>query len=65
MHVRFYPLRDGIYDEGLDLGAIQTGGSHDLRAQDRGHQLHKTARQSMTWGRLPTPVRRAQEIQRR
>ena len=28
-YVRSYPLRDGIHDEGLDLEANQTGGSHD------------------------------------
>jgi len=26
-HVRFYPLWDGIHDEGLDLEAIYTGGA--------------------------------------
>jgi hypothetical protein len=55
-HVRFYPLRDGIHDEGLDLEAIQTGESHNLDARDRGHKLHKPTRRSTTRGRLSTPV---------
>jgi hypothetical protein len=29
MKVRSHPLQDGIHDEGLNLEAIQTDGSHD------------------------------------
>ena len=38
-HVRFYPLWDGIHDEGLHLEAIQTDESHDTNDRGRGPQL--------------------------
>jgi hypothetical protein len=53
-YVLFYPLRDGIHDGGLDLEAIQASRSHDPRARDHGHQLHKLTRRSTTSGLLPT-----------
>jgi hypothetical protein len=48
MHVRFNPLQDGIHDKGLDLEAIQPGGSHDPNDRDRGPQLLKLTRRPMT-----------------
>ena len=36
MHVRFYPLRDGIHDEGFELEATLTDRSHDPNDQDHG-----------------------------
>ena len=57
-HVRFYPLRDGIHDEGLNLEAIQASGNHDPNDRDRGPPHLKTTRRSTTRGRPPTPVRR-------
>jgi hypothetical protein len=40
-YVRSHPLWDGIHDSGFDLEVVQANAGHDLRAQDRGHQLHK------------------------
>jgi hypothetical protein len=51
MHVRSYPLQDGIHDTGLDLEAIQLGGSHDPNDRDHGPQLLKPTRRAMTQGR--------------
>ena len=43
-HVQSYPLRDGIYDEGFDFEADQTGRSHDPNDRDHGPLLHMLAR---------------------
>ena len=48
-HVRFYSLRDGIHDEGLDLEAIRTGGGHDPNDRGRGPQLLRPRRPTI-WG---------------
>jgi len=48
MHVRSYPLPNGIHDKGLDLEAIQISGSHNLNNQDRGPKLVKPTGRSMT-----------------
>jgi hypothetical protein len=57
MQVRSHPLRDVIYDDGLDLEAIQTDESHDPNDWDRGPQLLKPIRQMTTWWQLPPLVR--------